>query len=502
MSGSVDMQRDHAIPASFRRLRSLFDRAAIRRLSACVALFMVSGALILPNLGSPRGIIFDETYYITHAQKYLNGIFFLESHPPLGKLLIAAGEHLLHPNALADEFIDVDKVDRAWPPDVDITGYRLMPALFGILNPILVFILLVLMVGQELFAFAISMFIAWDNALIVQSRAALLDSFLIFFCLASVLVFVLLLGMPSGRLRNFLLLTAVWGILQACAANIKLSGAVVLVLAAVYALRLFRLNQTRRLLTFGAVFLFFFAVTYLGLWQVHFGIAWQINPAKNYGVSDAYWNILIGADHSDPLTRFVIQFKDAFAYHLKTSFDVPGLDLSNPNEIGSPWYWWLVGGRAIDYRWQSLDNVHFQYVYLLGNPVTWLVSLLGVISGTVLVIADLFIRFLHDRRRHWLYVVVLLYWAYMIPLALSSRVTYLYHYLLPMILGVMMFGIVLWQATRVPARVKYGVVLLALVLAVLAFWTYKPLTYAEPLTRQQFENLNVYPLWDMKCAGC
>ena len=493
------------MPPRFQALSELSERALARRLVACLVLFAVSSAAILPNLGYPRAIIFDETYYITQAQKYLNDVFFLGTHPPLGTLLIAAGERWFHPDAPADEFVNIQKIERSWPADLDITGYRLMPALFGILNPILVFVILTLMLGHELYALAIALFIALDNALIVQARAAMLDSFLIFFCLAALLVFVFLMRKPVPHLRSFLL-TALWGIMQACAANVKLSGAVVLVLVAVYALRLVRSHQTRRLVLFGTVFILFFAITYLGLWQVHFAIARQVNPGNDYGITDAHWNILIGADHSDPLTRFVIQFKDALAYHINGSFNVGKLNLSNPNEIGSPWYWWLVGGRAIDYRWETLDGgVHYKYVYLLGNPVTWLVSLLGVLSGTVLVLFDLRLRFLRSLRsehRRWLYILVLLYWAYMIPMALATRVTYLYHYLLPMILGVMLFGIVLWTATRVSINVKRDVLIAGIALLMLAFWVYKPLTYFEPLTREQFQQLNIFPTWDLKCVGC
>ncbi len=503
VSDLVPTQHERTILARFHALRALFDRALVRRLVSCLILFGVSSALILPNLGYPRAIIFDETYYITHAQKYLNGIFFLESHPPLGKLLIAAGERWLHPDAPADEFVNVQKIDRSWPADLDITGYRLMSAFFGILNPVLVFMILTLMLGKELYALAIALFVALDNALIVQSRAGMLDSFLIFFCLASFLVFVFLARKPVPRLGPFLFLTALWGILQACAANVKLSGTVVLVLVVAYAVQLLQLHQTRRFILLGVVFILFFAITYLGLWQVHFAVARQVNPGNDYGITDAHWNILIGADHSDPLTRFVIQFKDALAYHLNGSFNVGKLDLANPNEIGSPWYWWLVGGRAIDYRWETLDGgAHYQYVYLLGNPVTWLVSLLGVLVGTALVLSDLLFRFLRSERRRWLYMLVLLYWAYMIPMALATRVTYLYHYLLPLILGVMLFGIVLWQATLLSTEVKRNILIGGLALLMLAFWVYKPLTYSEPLTRQQFQQLNIFPLWYLRCVGC
>lgn len=47
-----------------------------RRTLGCFVVFAVSALLILPNLGFPRGVVFDESYYIAHAQKYLNSVFF------------------------------------------------------------------------------------------------------------------------------------------------------------------------------------------------------------------------------------------------------------------------------------------------------------------------------------------------------------------------------------------------------------------------------------------
>ncbi|MCK4907948.1 MAG: phospholipid carrier-dependent glycosyltransferase, partial [Spirochaetes bacterium] len=40
----------------------------------------------------PNYVFWDENYHIASAQKYINGVMFMEPHPPLGKMIIAAGE--------------------------------------------------------------------------------------------------------------------------------------------------------------------------------------------------------------------------------------------------------------------------------------------------------------------------------------------------------------------------------------------------------------------------
>jgi hypothetical protein len=54
----------------------------------------------------------------------------MEPHPPLGKLLIALGERVLHANSTDDQFIGVDYAHNP-PADFSLAGYRLFPVLLA-----------------------------------------------------------------------------------------------------------------------------------------------------------------------------------------------------------------------------------------------------------------------------------------------------------------------------------------------------------------------------------
>lgn len=41
-----------------------------------------------------RAIVFDELHYGKYVSLYMKGTFFFDSHPPLGKQLIAAAAYL------------------------------------------------------------------------------------------------------------------------------------------------------------------------------------------------------------------------------------------------------------------------------------------------------------------------------------------------------------------------------------------------------------------------
>jgi dolichyl-phosphate-mannose--protein O-mannosyl transferase len=46
-----------------------------------LVLLLVSAVLIFNKLNIPQAIVFDETYHIPSAQKYLNGVFFSGESP-------------------------------------------------------------------------------------------------------------------------------------------------------------------------------------------------------------------------------------------------------------------------------------------------------------------------------------------------------------------------------------------------------------------------------------
>ncbi|HEY2981068.1 MAG TPA: phospholipid carrier-dependent glycosyltransferase, partial [Anaerolineales bacterium] len=210
------------------------EDAGLRRAVLGFVLWGITALLLFPKLGYPRQIVFDETYMIPRAQRYTQGIFFQESHPPLGRLAIALGQLIVHPHERPADFALVEKIHETWPQDQDMTGYRLIPAIFGSLIPVLTFFILVHTLKVETFAFIISLFVAFDNALLTQAHYALSDSILIGFCLLSILLFVMIfkeIVFPSQQIR---LLWTIWAVASAAAMLVKFSAWFILILIPIY----------------------------------------------------------------------------------------------------------------------------------------------------------------------------------------------------------------------------------------------------------------------------
>lgn len=145
------------------------------------ALAVLAAALRLPNLGWPRELVFDETYYAKDAYSLLqfgherafidganeqilagnldvfSGTPAYVVHPPLGKWLIAIGESALGMNP---------------------AGWRITVALAGVLMVVLVHRITLRLFANPWTALLAGSFMAIDGLAIVMSRTALLDQLL------------------------------------------------------------------------------------------------------------------------------------------------------------------------------------------------------------------------------------------------------------------------------------------------------------------------------------
>jgi len=464
-------------------------------------LWILTTGLIFYRLGTPQAIVFDETYFIPSAQKYLNGVFFLENHPPLGKLLIAAGEEIYSRGQTRPDFIDVEKIQQSWPDDFDITGFRVAAALFGTFIPLFLFLIIDKLINDHWLSFGFALLLSIDTAFLMQARIAMLDVFLLFFIFLSVLLFLYLFQNDKVD-GKFIFLFGILGLVSACSANIKDTGLIVLVLPALLLLK-FLIRKEPKVILAGGVYVAVFLVVYLAIWDIHFTIAKEIIDNRDYEISETYREILTGNRQNITwVEKFTVQLSEAFRYHVKYNKGVPPLKLGNPEEIGSPWYYWPLGGDAINYRWETPDGINYRYSYLLGNPVTWLISLLGVILGTSTVISNLFFKFLPKTGlRTSLYLFVALYWCYIIPFWFIRRVMYLYHYLPAMILGLIIMALLLNFYVQNKFRIKLGILLVMVISVIILFFFLNPFIYYEPLSHAAFNLRNIWPLWQLKWVG-
>ena len=143
-------------------------------LVALVAITLIAAIVRLWGLADPPDLVFDETYYAKDACHYVGGSEELcgiadestKVHPPLGKWIIAVGVKVF---------------------GFDSFGWRVGPAIAGIITVALLFLLARRLFKSLMPAVVASLLLAFDPLHFVQSRTSMLDVFVPMFALAAFL---------------------------------------------------------------------------------------------------------------------------------------------------------------------------------------------------------------------------------------------------------------------------------------------------------------------------
>jgi dolichyl-phosphate-mannose-protein mannosyltransferase len=410
------METGSAVVAADLRHRLEPVRARDAR-SWVVAAWVVAIAAILRfvNLGFPPSIVFDELHYAYDAQDLLdhgvewaydyddagnvtadNGVAYV-AHPPLGKWLIGLGIVIAR-----DWFHD--------PPMYSISsgsfGWRLMPAVFGVLSVLILTRTARRMFRSTVLGAAAGLLMALDGMHFVLSRTALLDVFVMFFVLAAFACLVIdrdqrrarwLREMENGldptargsagRPRGGWAAVPWWrlaaGVMLGLGCGVKWS---VIFFVPVFALLIYfwevglrrtvgarrpwrdaLLDETGWIVAMGALV----PVAYLATWAGWFASenGWKRHFLRDQGHTE--WPIL------GPLYNLWSYHQDVLGFHT---------GLSSPHPYQSePWQWLLLG-RPVAFFWSDDPSCGAARcaaeILLLGTPVLWWAFIPALIAMT------------------------------------------------------------------------------------------------------------------------
>lgn len=486
-----------------------FDRAT------WLALLLVTAAgffIYVWNFDFPAVPFWDERYYIVDAQKYLHGVYFVDMHPPLGKLLIALGEYLFGRNAETSQFLDVTYYAETIPPGFSFVGFRVFPVLLAWLTAPLLFLLFLTITRGRLLAVMLSGLYLLDNALIVHLRGAMLEGPLVFFAAVLLLCFVWLADTPPEARRRVRVLALAMGVALGCALSTKSTAVVFVALPLMAGWRL--RHDRRRAFECIVIAAAVSALVVAAVWEVHFTLARRVNPKL---MTDGYYQVpslaaraFLEGPARVPVAALPALVGEAIRYARWYDLARPAIDFCKPDQTASPFWLWPIGARAVAYWWDSSDNGRsFRYLYLQVNPVVWWTALGGVIVAISLLVASIVGppgRPL--KNRFLLAAITAIYFLYFLPFPWIHGVMFLYHYFIPLLLSFVLLVLVVHEIDQIGARPftvegKHTALAVWLVLAGASFWFYKPLTYYErPLTPADIERRAIVDLWDLRCVAC
>ena len=280
------------------------------------------------NLGLPKGLVFDEVYYVDGARDLLAyGVEVDGSqaefivHPPVGKWLIAAGIQIFG----NDEF-----------------GWRISTAIAGVISIILIGLIAHRLFRSRFLTLLATFLATVDGLALVHSRTSLLDNFLTTFILAATYFFV-----RKNYLATAVFLGFALGTKWSAAYFIAIFGAIALYRAFTHhtGRDLIKPSLTR-MATFGIVPVAIYVASWAG-----------------WFISDRGW----GKDHStNPIVSFINYHQQMLGFHT-------GLSEKHTYQA-DPWTW-LIQSRPTSFFYQSpktcgADSCS-QEVLAMGTPFLW-----------------------------------------------------------------------------------------------------------------------------------
>lgn len=479
---------------------------------------IVSLGIYFPYYGSPQSMFWDENYHIASAQKHINGVMYMEPHPPLGKMLMAVGEIVFGDN----EKIDKSKMlvtDYLTGTDVStdmkFTGYRWPSVVMMAFSALFFFGIINRITKMPWFAAALSSLMIFDNAMVMHSRSAMLEGIQLFFILAATYYFARVVTgylqekIPI-RIKDYFIL----GLLIGLSVSVKVNAFILLLLfAALFLIEKWHSLQNWQWLdliqsaairipvSIASVAAVFFTVFY-----IHIGMGTHIKQDRTYKASAEYQQRIHAGETWSPST-FLIGMRDNWKYMSEYADGVPRLDYCKADENGSFAMGWPLSSRTISYRWSKAEvngETEVYFNYLIGNPIIWFSVLIGIFLSSCLIVG----RFIYKAPVKdsglflWMCIFTGLYISYMLAILQIERVMYLYHYFIPLIFGAINLALLINYLFREEFitfnrhTIANLVVYILLIIAIFAFFS--PFTYSLGLTENEFQLRNWFDFWHLR----
>lgn len=336
-----------------------------------ISLFFFSMIFFLVNIGYPKTRNFDEFHYIPSAMQWIAGLENQNwEHPPLGKLLISVGIRLFGDEPL---------------------GWRFMSVVFGSLTLVGMYRLANELFGRNRKAAWICAAITLFNQLLyVQSRIAMLDTFMVAFLIWSLCFFVKAVDENVFDPKWVRYSGICMGLAVACKWFSLVPWTLCGILLLLQAIRLKSKGRMIDLLVYWLVLpLFFYYATFLPYLSV--------NRNPQYGI-----------------------------WELMTSFQANMYDgqkrVVNSHTYMSQFWDWIILRRPIWYAFdkQGAQQETVRGVLLLGNPL--------VMWGGLVAILALGVDFL-VKRTQTAFLILYFYFGFAFCwIAIPRKVAFYYYY--------------------------------------------------------------------------
>ncbi|MBU2109489.1 phospholipid carrier-dependent glycosyltransferase [Patescibacteria group bacterium] len=422
------------------------------------------------NFNQPAEVVFDEVHFGKFVRSYFTHENYFDIHPPLAKLLIAGWAKFRNAQISQQDF---SKIGQDYNPD-DLYKLRFLPALFSVLFILLIYLFTLRLTGFKTAAFVSGLMVLFDNAIIVQSRIALLDIFLLFFGFLALYLFLIQEDKSFDKLRTrkwlFIILS---GLSLGASYSVKWTGLSMIFMIGLLALyQLFKNKPFDKLrvknwrefaIKLITVYLVSF-ILYVVIFSIHFALLTKPGPG------DAF---LSPGFREKP---FVQKF-----YELNEKMFKYNKSIATQHPYQSKWSQWPFNKKPVFY-WQEtpIDPEHKQEIWLKGNTAVWYLGTASIIIGVLMILIKLIFRRPKDFSLFIPLFLIAGWLANFLPFVLITRPLFLYSYFLALIFSIILFAYLfayLLEKLTISKSKKRVIVSLFAIIIIVFFLFFANLTY-------------------------
>lgn len=430
--------------------------------------------------GHPSAVVFDEVYNGSFVSSYSTGSYYFDIHPPLAKLITKFFGDLIG----APYNIDFGAIGNTLPWGVVLL--RLLPIIAGILLPTIIYYICRRLNFSKITSFAAGALIILENSLLTQSRFLLFDGVMLLFGFSSILLYLIY---TKNESKKYLLVLSAF--LAATAFSIKWTGLaypLLLLIAEIVRIQVIRTRKVKEIGKFLGIYALAGLIVYLSVFAIHFKYLTHSGPGDAF-MSDRFQKTLVGNSHASDAS---LKPKGFFGKFLELNVEMyqANKTLTAKHPYSSPWYTWPLMIRSIFY-WQGTPDAAGvnSYIYLLGNPVIYWLGF-----GSILL---LLWRIL-EKRKEWhknktILFILTGFLVNFLPFMFIGRVMFLYHYEAALVFCIIAFCYLLERS--MPKKLRIWAVSSVLLVSLITFVFFSPLTYGTSLTKDQLQSRMWLSTW-------
>ncbi|HEX3036041.1 MAG TPA: phospholipid carrier-dependent glycosyltransferase [Thermodesulfobacteriota bacterium] len=430
----------------------------------------------------PQEVVFDEVHFGKFVSGYLTGEYFFDIHPPLGKLLIALAASI---GGFRPGF-DFNVIGEAYTSSSYII-LRLLPNLFGAFLPVCIFFFVRSLRGSGAAAFFAGLTLVFENAILVQSHFIFVDSMLLLFGFLGLTFFFWCRNYSN---KPVYLLAS--GIFFGCSASVKWTGLSFIALACLVSVwdvgqKLVRQQYpVKEIIVRGVLLIVIPFFVYASIFAVHFSLLKKSGPGDAF-MTPAFLKTLIDSPQRHNNSVEPLNFWGKFV-ELNERMYSANATLSATHSYSSRFYTWPVMTRSVYYWVNQTSPDLTSRIYLLGNPFIWWTAFGAMIFALI---------FWKPRFPETKWFLYLGWFLNFLPFLNIKRVMFLYHYFPALIFSIVIMSLFFFDNIENNRQSQYTKILFValIILFVVGFIFFMPLSYGLPLSSQEYELRNWLNGW-------